>query len=133
MSVIKFELKNEHISLLKALNWTFNKEIARPMVHNLDPFGNKDAIYSDTDDEDASYISPSIHEEMAYVLGIPHIPGTEKDAEGKQYDEEAKAKMDKLFEELPTAINIVMFTKSFQVGTYRTKFGYCDWKLETNK
>lgn len=131
MSVIRFTLTTEHLSLLRAINWTFDKESNRPMAHKLDPFGNRDAIYSDnTDDEDASYAAPSIYEEMSYVLGIPHIPGTEKDAEGKQYDDEAKSKMDKLFNELPTAINIVMFTKSFQEGTYRTKFGYADWKLE---
>ena len=36
--------------------------------------------------------------------------------------------MDELIEELPRAIEVILYTQSFDTGTYRTKYHDRDWK-----
>ena len=117
MSVLKFELKEEHVKLIKQLRWSFNSEnqivaLGHDGVENLPPFG-----------ED------NLHEAIDLILN-----GFDKDmdpftVEGpKAYSDEQKAEWDKLYDELPTAIDIVLYNGSYELGKYKTKYNLREWK-----
>jgi hypothetical protein len=141
MSVTKFDLTEDHIALVRQLNFVINeakplskrekkkieitqteidveevKEIPVPeiMVDTLAPFGSHDE---------------NLYQEIALIVGIPCIEGTEEEWGGKQYDDDAKKAMDVLYRALPTALEIIMATGKFEAGSYKTKFPLRDWKL----
>jgi hypothetical protein len=117
MSVLKFELKEEHVKLIKQLRWSFNSEnqivaLGHDGVENLPPFGEDD-----------------LYEAIDLILN-----GFDKDmdpftVEGpKTFSDEQKAEWDKLYEELPTAIDIVLYNGSYELGKYKTKYNLREWK-----
>ena len=69
---------------------------------------------------------------MGLILYGPQIVdgpdhGLEEMDEGT-YNDEQKAEMWELYRELPTALNIVMFTGKFEPGHYKTKTYLRNWK-----
>ena len=120
MSVLKFELKEEHVALLKSLKWGLleNKFIvsAEDITEDPAPFG-VDTLY----------------EGMDLVLnGKPENFDPLSSSEPRTYTEEETSKWDKLISELPTALDIILYTGSFELGTYKTKYHLRDWKKITN-
>lgn len=112
MSVIKFELKEDHLKLLKHVQWNreFNGEVIVTSGEN--PFGGFDHY------EDMGVILYGKPEEFDPFDGNPFL-----------WTDEQKEEMDKLLSELPTAIDIILNTGSFELGSYKTKFHNREWKL----
>jgi hypothetical protein len=46
----------------------------------------------------------------------------------KEYSEEQKAEWDKLYSELPLALDVILFNGNFELGTYKTKWHDRNWK-----
>ena len=116
MSVIKFELKEEHVKLLKNLRWCVKDNFIVNMHNNGDeyvpPFGEN-----------------NIHEAIDTILnGRPTDFDPFNVENFKDYSEEQKTEWDKLYSELPTALDIVLFNGNYELGTYKTKWHDRVWK-----
>lgn len=117
MSVIKFELKEDHIKLVKHLEWqelTSDKTIITKADGS--PFGGFDH-----------------YEDMGVILYGQPEDFDPFDGDPFQWSDEQKEEMDKLLEELPTAIDIILNKQTFEPGNYKTKFHNKDWKLIKSK
>ena len=117
MSVLIFELKKEHVLLLKNLDWSLNKAniitgIADEGDAYAPPFGTND-IYEGIDlilNGKTNDYDPLTHEDMVI------------------YSDEQKAEWDELYSQLPMALSVVLFNGSFELGTYKTRYHFKDWK-----
>lgn len=114
MSVIKFELKEEHVKLLKHLRWSKNKNL----------------IVNISDDEDSvPFGFDSIYEAIDTILnGRPEDFDPFDTHDAIQYSDEQKAEWDKLYDELPIALEIILHNQSFELGEYKTKYHDRNWK-----
>lgn len=110
MSVLNFVLKNEHLALLKALNWSthLNKFVVSAEDFSVDesPFGG-DNVYEDMD---------------LILNGKPEDFDPAFTDELPQISEEKIAEFDKLLSELPMALEVVLRTQSFETGEYRARY-----------
>jgi hypothetical protein len=116
MSTITFELKQEHLTLLKHLRWCI-----------------KDNIVSGIADEGDEYAPPfgdnHIYEAMDVILnGKPTDFNPMEQNEIPTYSEEQKAEWDKLYSELPIALDLILYNQNFELGTYKTRYNIRDWK-----
>jgi hypothetical protein len=115
MSVIKFELKEEHVKLLKNLRWSQKDKLIVNMFNDgeeyIPPFG-EDNLYDAIDN---------------ILNGIPEDFDPMNTSEFKEYSEEQKSEWDKLYSELPTALDIVLFNGSYETGFYKTKWHLRNW------
>ena len=117
MSVLKFELKEEHVKLVRQLGWSFNSEkqivaLGHDGVENLPPFGEN-----------------NIYDAIDLILhGLPEDFDPFNTEDIKEYSEEQKNEWDKLYEELPTALDIIMYNGHFELGLYKTKYHDRQWK-----
>lgn len=111
MSVLKFELKEEHLKLLKHLEWErdFNGETI--ITNGENPFGGFDHY------EDMGIILYGRPEEFDPFDGNPF-----------DWSDEQKEEMDKLLSELPMALDVVLNAQTFELGEYKTKFHIREWK-----
>lgn len=111
MALKKFELTEQHIALCKHTDWT-QYHIRRENINN----GNKLAI-------------DHMHEEFGLIMfGKPDGEFDPTSAEGPDWSDEQKEQMDKCFEELPTALQIMLHTGEFETGKYKTKHYDINWK-----
>lgn len=112
MSVVKFKLKEEHVKLVKHLEW---KELTENKV-------------IETKDEGSPFGGSNHYEDMGIILyGMPE----EFDPfEGDPFDwtDEQKEEMDKLISEMPLALDIILNKQTFEIGTYKRKFNLREWK-----
>lgn len=110
MSVLNFTLKQEHLALLRAMNWSLhlNKFIvsAEDFLTDESPFGG-DNIYEDMD---------------LILNGKPEDFDPVFTDEPLQIGEEKIAEFNKLLSELPMALEVVLRTQSFEIGEYRAKY-----------
>ncbi len=116
MSVLKLELKEEHVKLLKFLRFKLNK--------------TTNIIEGIADEEDSvPFGENNIYEAIDLILnGVPPKFDPFNTEELPEFSEEQKAEWDKLYEELPMALDIILFNGSFELGTYKTKFHDRNWK-----
>lgn len=113
MSIIKLELKSEHLKLLKHIKWN-EFDVDNKMLKSIDvesPFGG-DNIY-----EDAGLILYGIPENFSPL-----------DDEAIEYTDEEKENIDKLMSELPLALEIILSNGTFELGHYKTKWHDRVWK-----
>jgi hypothetical protein len=115
MSVIKFELKQEHVKLLKHLRWSKN---------------NNNLIVNISDDEESvPFGENNIYEAIDLVLnGRPEDFNPFETTEPIEYSDEQKKYFDQLYSELPTALDIILYNSNFELGLYKTKWHFRDWK-----
>lgn len=116
MSVIVLELKEEHIKLLKHLRWSIN---------------DKNFIISteNADEDPAPFGENNIYDAMKIILeGRPENFDPLNTSEIEEYSVEQKAIWDKLYQELPIALDIILFNGHFELGKYRTRYHLRDWK-----
>jgi hypothetical protein len=116
MSVLKLELKEEHVKLLKQLRWSV-----------------KDNVISGVGNDGEEFIPPfgenNIYEAIDIILnGVPEDFDPFNTEDEKVYSDEQKAEWDKLYSELPIALDIIMFNGHFELGTYKTKYHDRFWK-----
>lgn len=118
MAMIKFELTDEHLALLKQLNWDYDKfakegdDYKLPQLVENEEFGNG-----------------HIYEMMGIILDGPEKVTDPNNMVDFRIDDEKKARFDKLLLELPMALDVVMCTQEFKTGKYKTKSSLRDWKL----
>jgi hypothetical protein len=109
MSVAKFELTEKHISLVKGLEWNINNMVINGFFSNPEDNGN-------------------LYDDMGVILyGVPEITDATQE-QNRLFTPEQFDEMNKLYEELPTALSIILYTGKFEVGTYKTKTYIKDWK-----
>jgi len=116
MSLVRLELKEEHIKLLKHLRWSVKDNLIQGISNDEDavPFGEN-----------------NIYEAIDLILnGMPPAFDPFETEELPEYSEEQKAEWDKLYAELPTALDIILFNGSFELGKYKTKYHDRHWKKE---
>jgi hypothetical protein len=111
MSILNFTLKQEHLALLRALNWSLhlNKFVVSCEDFTVDesPFGGNN-IYEDMD-----LIlngKPDDFETLIHGDGEYNIP------------QEQKEEFDKLLSELPLALEVILRAQTFELGDYKAKF-----------
>ena len=117
MSAIVFELKAEHVKLLKHLRWSLNDE----------------NIISGVGKEEGD-VAPPFGENSVYEAIDLILNGNNKEIDILTHDEfpeysvEQKAAWDKLYSELPMALDVVLYNGHFELGTYKTRYHLRDWK-----
>jgi hypothetical protein len=113
MSIIKLELKNEHLKLLKHIKWgEYDVETNTLKTSEAEsPFGG-DNLY-----EDAGLI----------LYGIPDNFSPLDDSM-IEYTDEQKENIDKLMSELPLALEIILNNGTVDLGLYKTKWHDRVWK-----
>ena len=113
MALIKFELKEEHIKLLKHLEWSIdNNNSIYCETENKTPFGGLSLI------EDAGLI----------LFGKPTGEFDPLSPYGAQYTDEQKAEIETIYNDLPRAIEIILFLGTFELGHYKRKWNQLNWK-----
>ena len=112
MSILKFELKEEHIVLLKSFKWC---EMDESMVIKTD---SEDNPLSGYDYRDVV---------GAMIFGLPDNYDAIND-ERIPFTEEQNEKVDKLISELPMALDVILNCGTFEPGLYKSKFVHRDWK-----
>ena len=102
-----FELRKEHITLLSNMwvGWQYC-ETGAPEIDPKRPYGNSDVL-----------------------IDIHHILTGESVDE---LDSSLEEKYEKLHKETETALQIILFTKSFKAGTYRLNGYGRSWELITD-
>jgi hypothetical protein len=113
MSIVRFELKKEHLMLIKALVWNENIKYLFEMDTNESPFGGTNLV------EDLGSI----------IYGKPDKPFNPME-DSILYTNEQVSNAIIFYEELPTALEIVTCVEKFQPGKYKRKFKNKIWKLE---
>lgn len=117
MSLIKFELKKEHVLLLKNLQWSRDKN------NVIVGLGN-----------DGEEIAPpfgfdTIYEAIDLILnGKPADFNPFETQEKTVYSEDQIKEWDKLYDELPRALEVILFNGNFDLGSYKTRNHIKDWK-----
>lgn len=121
MALLKFELKEDHIKLLKHLRWSIASDQlvsrgADKEEYGDSPFGGDDLV------EDLNTI----------LNGKPDNFDPLND-EGIEVSEDDKVRMLEIFYELSTALDIILYTGSFELGHYKTKWYDRNWVKFTPK
>lgn len=114
MSILKFEVTEQHLLLLKHLRWSINKN----------------GFIIGTEDEE---IDPAPFNENSLYEAIDLILNGKRDLTqdsflAVEYSQAQKEEWDKLYSELPTVLSIVLQRQSFELGKFRTKWHDLDWK-----
>ena len=115
--MIQFELKEEHIKLLKHLRWSINKEniingVANEGDEIAPPFGEH-----------------NIYEAFDIILnGKPSNFNPNEETEFPEYSDEQKEAWGELYNELTIALEIILFTQSFELGKYKARYNERIWK-----
>ena len=116
MSVIKLTITENHIKLLTNLRWSSKDGAIVSLGHDGDdyipPFGEN-----------------NLYEAIDLILnGVPEGFDPFNTESTKEYPEEQKSDWDKLYNELPMVLDIVLYNGNFDIGTYKTKWHLRGWK-----
>jgi hypothetical protein len=117
MALLKFELKEDHIKLLKHLRWSIKSEHIISKCDDKEEYG------------DSPFGGDDLVEDMCIILnGRPSDfnPLDDEQLVSEVSDEE-KIKLLELFNELPTALDIILCTGSFEPGHYKSKWYDRNW------
>ena len=119
MSVITFELKEEHLKLLKFLRWRIND---KRLIESTETTEEKDEAPRPFG-EDNLYVGIDL-----ILNGKPEEFNALVAEEVKVFSKEEIDLMDKIYSELPVALEIVLFSGKFEAGTYVARFHDRQWK-----
>lgn len=120
MSLIKFEITEDHLKLIKHLK--FNLSLT-----------GEDIISGD--DDSTPFGGTNLYEDIGLILyGKPDNFNPLSDDDIK-YTDDQKKYMSKLLRELPEVLDIILYTTDFTtgnyIGKYKTKYHLRDWKKIT--
>lgn len=122
MAILKFQLKSQHLLLLKHLKWSLIDNYITSVEKN----NNYD---SDLEGQLSPFGGLDLYEDIGIILyGKPMDFNPLDSEESYQYSEEQKTEMKQLFSELPTALNLILSRQSFELGKFKTKDTFMDWK-----
>jgi hypothetical protein len=113
MGIERFELTQEHLNLLKHLKFT------------TDEF-----LIVSTDDVDVSKVTfgeNSLYDGRDLILNATRHK-SDNDFESITYSDEEIERFDKLFKELPKALEICIQFQSFKTGKFYKRFHDYEWK-----
>ena len=121
MSVLKLELTEDHLKILKFLRFKLNK--------------TTNIIEGISDEEDSvPFGENSVYEAFDLIInGKPTYHDPFNNSDMPEYSEEQKKSWDQLYSELPIALEIIMFNGHFELGVYKTKYHFRDWKKIISK
>jgi len=122
MSVIKFEITEDHLKLIKHLEWSVKDEI----IQSLKVDANTDF---DEMDSKSPFGGDNLIEDMSLILHGKTID-TSNPYNRKLFEinSDEYENMIKIFNELPTVLSICLYLQKFEVGVYKTKYHLKDWK-----
>ena len=110
MSLVTFTLTEQHLKLLKFLRWSIND---KGFI-----VGTEDEI-----EDPAPFGENNLYEAIDLILnGMPEDFDPFNTEDIKVYSDEQKAEWDKLYSELPMALDIVLFNGHFELNTYATQY-----------
>lgn len=116
MSVTKVTITEDHLKLLKNLQWSLGK----------------DGIIMGVKDEGDGIAPPfgmnTIYEAIDLILNGASSVAIESDDDLPSYSQEQIEAWDKLYSELPLVLDVILFRGNFDTGTFRTKYHIRDWK-----
>jgi hypothetical protein len=126
MSLLKFELKQSHLDLLKNVQWNlddtcrFIVSYQNLDVESTDPFYLPDVSPFRGDD---------VYSDMDLILnGRPEEFDPSNKHDAPVFTDEKIKDFDTLLSELPRALEIILSTQSFEVGKYKCRSYLKDWK-----
>lgn len=126
MAVKKFTINENHIKLIKNLKFSLTddkKHLISLQKHENDVAEEHGKITSSFGGED-------LYSDIQLIIaGKPSNETFDliKAEELYSFTPEQKVEMDKLMEELPTALEIVLSTQSFQTGEFKMKLHIGKW------
>ena len=114
MSLLKITITEDHLNLLKNLQWGIDKNNVIVAVKDegdgiAPPFGMN-----------------SIYEAIDLILNGKSTIETED--EFPTYTQEQKEAWDKLYSELPLVLDVILFRGKFETGTFKTKYHLKNWE-----
>ena len=113
MALTQLKLTENHIKLLKHLDWEIDKN---------------NSIYCKTD-IDTPYGGLSLYEDIGLIIyGQPEGDFDPLSPDSPVYNDEQKAEMDELYSKLPMALEIILYLGTFEVGLYKRKWNQKNWK-----
>lgn len=116
MSLIKVEIKNEHLLLLKYLDFERAGDCITAGSEGTTAFGS-DSLYEGIGT-------------ILYGMVDGHDPFGDDPID---YSDEQKAHMMNLFNELPLVLNVILYTGSFELGHYKKRNHLLEWVKYTPK
>lgn len=115
MSILKLELTENHIKLLKHFKCDFKI--------------NTITLSIEEDVEELPITDQDKYDYMNLILnGKPNDFNPFTMEYVVEYSKEQKEEWDKLFSELPLALSIILYNGNFELGTYRAKWHDRVWK-----
>jgi hypothetical protein len=106
MSIIKFEVKEDHLKVLPFLQFKVEGRSITSGDESQSPFGGED-----------------LYTEMGnMIFGKPDGEFDPMSTEDPQYSTEQKLYLEELFQELPTVLDIVLKYGQALPGTYKRKY-----------
>jgi len=118
MALVKFELKEEHIKLLRHFKWAIDED---------------NSVFCETENK-TPYGGLSLIEDAGLILfGKPNEEFDPLSAYGAQYSDEQQIEIEELYDELPMALDIINYNRSFETGHFKTKWHTREWKKFTPK
>lgn len=121
MALLKFELKEDHIKLLKQLRWSISSDKLISWGGDLEEYG------------ESPFGGDDLVEDLNTILnGKPENFDPLND-EGVEIKHSEMERMLELFYELSTALDIILYTGSFEPGHYKTKWYDRNWVKFTPK
>ena len=123
MALIKFELKKDHIKLLKHLRWSMVSDQLVSRGDDMEEYG------------DSPFGGDDLLEDMCIILnGKPdNFNPIDDETLVTTLSDEEKANILALYSELPTALDIILYTGSFEPGHYKRKWYDLNWIKDSNK
>lgn len=115
MSVKKITLTDDHIKLLKHLQWSVDK--------------NNLIVNVADEDYSVPFNSDNLYEAIDLILnGMPPLFDPFNTDQIQEYTDEQKAEWDKLYSELPLALSVILQRGSFETGKFKAKYHDPVWK-----
>jgi tRNA(Leu) C34 or U34 (ribose-2'-O)-methylase TrmL len=126
MAIKKFIITENHIKLIKNLKFSLTDD----KKHLISLQKHENDVAEEHGKINSSFGGENNYEDISIIInGKPSNETFDliKAEELYSFTPEQKAEMDKLMEELPTALEIVLATQSFSIGEYKMKLHIGEW------
>lgn len=117
MSLIRITITEDHIKLLKHLRWSLNTN--NFLVGTEDEFIDKDF---------GPFGSNNLYEAVDLILNGNTEEFDLLAEDTRVFSEIEVAKIDKLYKELPLALDVILYTQSFELGDYVSSYHDRVWE-----
>jgi hypothetical protein len=117
MALIKFELKENHIKLLKHLKWSLDTNFIVSKGNDNEEYG------------DSPFGGDDLIEDMNIIINgkRDNFDPLNDEILGIDLSDDEKNELMELYDELPMALDIILYTSSFEPGNYKSKWYDRNW------